>query len=168
MTEWVSMPRININIDRSNPDEINLFVRAWMQEQRQKFGGRIQFIVHKVRMLSDYENSVQVNGDLGQGDGMARVRIHVTPAQTDKFRDERGKVIMLEYNPITGKFRRPVGEMPEIQLSPALMSTLQRTIHHAAGIAMDQRQRFFEMSAVTYTDAPHMPEFYDFILGKPD
>ena len=168
MTEWVSMPRININIDRSNPDEINLFVRAWMQEQRQKFGGRIQFIVHKVRMLSDYENSVQVNVDLGQGDGMARVRIHVTPAQTDKFRDERGKVIMLEYNPITGKFRRPVGEMPEIQLSPALMSTLQRTIHHAAGIAMDQRQRFFEMSAVTYTDAPHMPEFYDFILGKPD
>ena len=66
MTEWVSMPRININIDRSNPDEINLFVRAWMQEQRQKFGGRIQFIVHKVRMLSDYENSVQVNVDWGR------------------------------------------------------------------------------------------------------
>lgn len=169
MQDWVKMPRMNLTIDRQNPLESERIVREWMEEQSTKWDGKIRFIVHKVRLLEDYDKSVQINatlGDLNNPEGHnGRIVFSVGEASSDKFRDEKVKQYNFDYDVHRRRIRRIFGE-EAIPLSEQLRSMVLQQLNAVVDVAMQQGEKSLELNFVTYKDAPHEPEFYDLIFGK--
>lgn len=158
MANWVNMPRLNVGLRNQPIRKTESLVRQWMR-QVSKTHPKLNFIVHKVRSLKEYESSVQININLKEGAAV----ISVTKAKTDKFRDEETKDIMMRVDE-HGKLRRNIGTkniLPN-RLQIETISALTDII----AFAQKTDHKLFETSFVTYKDAPNTPEFYDLIFGK--
>lgn len=158
MKEWVEMPRLNFYLNDKQPKKSEALIRAWMKK-KQAANPNIRFIIHKVKNLTHYDRSVQLNIDLETG----AVKISTTMAATDRFREERvgiSKLIIDEKK----RLRREIGEkivLPEM-LQARTLSIIKRMISYAKRTG----HQVFEASYVTYKSQPNEPEFYDLIFGK--
>jgi hypothetical protein len=163
MEEWVSVPRLNISLERQPPSQSQREVRIWMDRVTKKHKG-IRFIVHKVRPLADYARSVQINVDIPRGE----VSIVSTKARSDKFRDEdnvsRGRMTIDDSGRLRAIPREGVG-LPE-ELRATTIPSLKKMV----SFCYSTGHKVFETSYVTYKDERGreipVPEFYDLIFGK--
>jgi hypothetical protein len=129
-----------------------------MAKAKQKFPG-IQFIVHKVRNLADYDKSVQLNFDLPAN----RIIVSSTEAGTDRFREERTKQMVVSFD---HRDRLRIDSGAKETLPDGLINPAFACIRALAEYATMQGHPVFEASFVTYREAPGQPEFYDLIFGK--
>jgi hypothetical protein len=157
MEEWFSVPRLNFYLDRQPPKKSELLIKRWMRKAKKK-NPNLCFLVHKVRPLSDYEMSIQINVDLQQRE----IKISTTKARTDKFRDEDVQTMHVSLGEDDRiEFRSQTSIFPE-----RLHSSVLSMLNEAVFFAKITGHQSFELSGVTYKDAPEKPEYYDWIFGK--
>lgn len=161
LEQWVHMRRKKLYLKGRPLEKSEAMIKKWMNAQYKKHTGNIRFIVHKVRPLSEIDNSFQVNVNLEQN----TIVFHISRVKSDTFRDEtERKSFHYEFEPWGYKLRRPRREHalpPELPITDimSIVKKLTEIIH-------PKHETSFELSGVTYKDAPDIAEFYDLILGK--
>jgi len=169
VNDWGISPRMDFAINSSRPEITQREIKEWMKRHDRMTNTKLVFVVHKVPDFIEYKDNIRINVDLRKG----VIEILKTPIKGRTFRKGFGEGTQRHSLIRTTRFfgrvkitERQKAELIEVAGSEKVAEKVMAVVTELISFGRRTNQPVFETSAVTYTENPEMPEFYDLLFGK--